>query len=198
MAHSERVTDFIAKQRQWKEELETLRALFQKTELVEDFKWSSPTYTLNGKIVAGYVGFKNHYAIWFHQGVFLKDPQKKLVNAQEGKTQAMRQWRFEKGDAIPEALVLDYLQESIENCLAGKQVTVQRNKPVVIPPLLKDAFTKDPTLAAAFQNLTLGKQRDYAEYISTAKQEATQLKRLEKITPMILSGIGLNDQYKKG
>lgn len=34
------------------------------------------------------------------------------------------------------------------------------------------------------------------EYIETAKREATVKSRLEKIKPMILKGIGLNDKYK--
>ncbi|HAT67453.1 MAG TPA: hypothetical protein DCS66_23130, partial [Flavobacteriaceae bacterium] len=126
MASTKTVDAFIAKQAQWKTELETLRAIFQKTELLEEIKWGSPTYTLNGKLVAGFVGFKNHYALWFHQGVFLKDLQKKLLNAQEGKTKAMRQWRFERDEEIPEELVLDYIQEAIENCLAGKEVKIER------------------------------------------------------------------------
>ncbi|MEZ4779104.1 MAG: DUF1801 domain-containing protein [Flavobacteriaceae bacterium] len=196
MDASQKVTQFIAKHSQWSTQLEVLRNLFQQTELVEEVKWGSPTYTLNGKLVAGFTGFKNHYALWFHQGVFLKDTQKKLVNAQEGKTKALRQWRFEKGDAIPEALVLQYIQESIENCMAGKEVKVERKQGVTLTPFLKDALTKDATLQAAFQKLTPGKQREYAEHIGTAKQEQTNISRLEKATPLILEGKGLHDKYK--
>jgi uncharacterized protein YdeI (YjbR/CyaY-like superfamily) len=35
------------------------------------------------------------------------------------------------------------------------------------------------------------------EYINEAKQEKTKANRLEKIKPMILSNIGLNDKYRK-
>jgi uncharacterized protein YdeI (YjbR/CyaY-like superfamily) len=52
-------------------------------------------------------------------------------------------------------------------------------------------------LKAQFDKLTPGRQREYAEYISTAKQEATKKRRLQKITPMIEKGIGLNDKYQK-
>lgn len=196
MDASKKVDAFIAKQKQWSKELETLRSIFQKTELLEEIKWGSPTYTLNGKLVAGFVGFKNHYALWFHQGVFLKDLQKKLLNAQEGKTKAMRQWRFERDEEIPEDIVFDYIQEAIENCLAGKEVKIERKKGVAIPPYLKDAFKKDSSFSDAFKKLTPGKQREYAEYIATAKQEATKQKRLDKIVPMIQQGVGLNDKYK--
>ena len=44
--------------------------------------------------------------------------------------------------------------------------------------------------------LTPGKQREYCEYIASSKREATKHSRLEKITPMILNSVGLNDKYK--
>ena len=196
MTPSEKVTEFIAKQTTWSKELTILRSLFQKTELVEEIKWGAPTYTLNGKLVVGFTGFKNHYAIWFHQGGFLKDREKVLVNAQEGKTKAMRQWRFEKGDTIREVLVLNYIQEAIENCVAGKEVKIERKKGVTLAPFLKEALKNDPTLRKAFQELTPGKQREYAEHIGTAKQEQTNISRLEKARILILKGKGLHDKYK--
>jgi uncharacterized protein YdeI (YjbR/CyaY-like superfamily) len=36
----------------------------------------------------GIGAFKNHFCLWFHQGVFLKDKQTLLINAQENKTNA--------------------------------------------------------------------------------------------------------------
>ena len=91
MTDSEKVSTYITKHENWSKELSLLRELFQQTELLEEVKWGSPTYTSNGKLVAGFAAFKKHYAIWFHQGVFLKDPYNVLNNAQEGKTKALRQ-----------------------------------------------------------------------------------------------------------
>jgi uncharacterized protein YdeI (YjbR/CyaY-like superfamily) len=62
--------------------------------------------------------------------------------------------------------------------------------------LLKDAFGSDKTFKAAYNNLTPGKQREYAAYVSEAKREATQLSRITKIIPMIKEGKGLHDKYK--
>lgn len=196
MTDSEKVTAYIQKHAQWSEPLAQLRGIFQETELKEEVKWGSPTYTLNGKLVAGMAAFKNHYALWFHQGVFLKDSNKKLINAQKGTTRALRQWRFEKGDRIEVDLVLDYLREAIENCIAGKEIKPLRKKGVTIPPYLKQAFEDESAFKNAFQKLTPGKQREYADYIGQAKQEKTKQTRLEKIIPMVEAGIGLNDKYK--
>lgn len=196
MTATEKVDAYIEKHSQWGQQLEALRAVFQKTELEEEVKWGSPTYTLNGKLVAGMAAFKNHYALWFHQGVFLKDPHKKLINAQEGTTRALRQWRFERNDQIDANIVLDYLQKSIENCLAGKEIKPQRKKGVDIPPFLKSAFGKNKAFKTAFEKLTPGKQREYAAYIADAKRETTKRSRLDKMVPMVLDGLGLNDKYK--
>lgn len=196
MTDSEKVTTYIQKHEKWLDELSTLREVFNDTELLEEVKWGCPTYTLNGKIVAGFGAFKNHYAIWFHQGVFLKDTHKMLLNAQEGKTKALRQWRFEEGDSIPAKLVYSYIVESIQNTLAGKELKPQRQKGVTLPPILKEAFKKQPFLEKAFKDLSPGKQREYAEHIGSAKRETTQEKRLNTSIPPILKGKGLYDKYK--
>ena len=196
MNDSKRVDDFIYKQTKWKEELQMLREIILQMELKEEVKWGKPTYTLDGKLVVGMADFKNHMALWFHQGLFLKDKHQKLINAQEGVTKALRQWRFEKGDEIDPDIVMEYVEEAIANCKAGKELKPLRKKEVVIPPLLEDAFKKDVTLKKHFQKLTPGKQREYAQHIAHAKREVTQQSRLEKCIPMIKNGVGLHDKYK--
>lgn len=196
MTDSQKVTVYIEKHTKWTSELAKMRTIFGNTELKEEIKWGAPTYTLNKKLVAGMAAFKNHFGIWFFQGVFLSDTYGKLFNAQEGKTKAMRQWKFQEGDLIDEDMVLSYIEEAIQNCKDGKEVNVQRKVGVTIPPLLKETFKENSKLDAAFKALTPGKQREYAEYIGDAKRAETQQKRLVKITPMIIDGKGLHDKYK--
>ncbi len=196
MTDSQKVDAFIEKQTKWKENLKHLRAIFKKTELGEEVKWGKPTYTLEGKMVAGMADFKNHYAIWFHQGVFLKDKHKMLVNAQEGVTKALRQWRFEKDDNIDSKMVMEYIQEAIANAKAGKEMKKATKKEVSIPSIFKKALQTDTELKEQFEKLTPGRQREYSEYIGEAKREETRQTRLEKCTGMIKEGKGLHDKYK--
>ena len=67
---------------------------------------------------------------------------------------------------------------------------------VVISKVLQQKFDTDKDLATQFQKLAPFKQREFVEYIDTAKREETKLTRLDKIIPMIKQGIGLNDKYK--
>ncbi|MDO1502674.1 YdeI/OmpD-associated family protein [Winogradskyella maritima] len=55
---------------------------------------------------------------------------------------------------------------------------------------------KNTDLKKAYYTLSPYKQKEYAEYIATAKQEKTKLSRLEKSIPLTLEGKGLNDKYR--
>ena len=191
------IEEYIEVNTHFAEELTILRNIIASTELEETIKWNAPVYTLSGKNVVGLSAFKNHFGIWFFNGVFLKDEKNLLINAQENKTKALRQMRFESKADINEAAVLSYVKEAIENQKLGKEIKPTRTtKPVVVPIELKTAFTKNKNLENAFNVLTPGKQREYCRYINDAKRETTKLSRIEKITPMILKGIGLHDKYK--
>lgn len=193
------VDEYISKNPQWEKELSALREILLKTNLAEKVKWNAPIYVdENDKNIVGVAGFKNYFGMWFHQGVFLKDPHNKLQNAQEEKTKALRQWRFTNLQALleNEHIILDYVNEAILNQQNGLELKPQKNKPIDIPKLLQEALSSDNTLKLKFEALSPGKRRDYADHIADAKREATKLSRLEKIIPMILDGVGLHDKYK--
>lgn len=190
------VDEFLESETLWKKELTSLRKILKKTELVETIKWGIPVYTIGGKNVVGIVSFKSYFGIWFYQGVFLKDKSKKLINAQQGRTKAMRQWRMTSGEDIDEPRLLQYIEEAIRNQKDGMEVKPEK-KPLTIPNELKKAFRKDPSVKKAFDKFGLGDRRDFAEYISEAKREETRHKRLEKIVLMILDNVGLNNKYNK-
>ena len=158
-------------------------------------KWGIPTYCLQNKNIAGIGAFKNYAGLWFFNGSFLKDEAKVLINAQEGKTKGMRQWRFRSIEEIDEKLVLQYIAEAIQNQKDGKEIKPEK-KPLIIPVELKEALASDSQLVEAFDSMTLSCRREYAEHISEAKRPETKQKRLEKIKPMILKNVGLNDKYK--
>lgn len=179
----------------WAEELDMLKNILHKTPLVETTKWGGPTYTYNGKNVLGLGGFKNFFTIWFYKGVFLKDEAGLLVNANEGTTKSLRQWRFTSKAEIDEKLVLHYINEAIEVEKEGMEIKPEK-KETVIPELLQHELDADTAILEAFMKLTPFKQREYCEFIETAKQEKTKLARLEKIKPMLLQGTGLHDKYR--
>ena len=190
------VEEYIEINDHFGEALTMLRDIINKTELNESVKWSAPVYDLNGKNVVGLGAFKSHFGIWFFNGVFLKDEQNRLVNAQE-KTKALRQMRFKSLEDIDKNIVLEYIKEAIANQKLGKEIKPERKKKeVIIPTELQSAFNEDSGFLVAFKALTPGKQREYCDHIESAKRDATKQSRIDKIKPMIIEGIGLHDKYK--
>ena len=190
------VDDYIEAAENWQEELRELRRILQSTKLEETTKWGAPCYTFDGKNVVGLGAFKSYCGLWFYQGAVLKDRRQILINAQEGQTKALRQWRFASKADIKSRQIVAYINEAISIAQEGREIKVERNKPVIVPPELNAILKKNAGAKAAFSAMTIGKRREFAEYIADARREETKARRLEKILPMIEAGQGLNDKYR--
>lgn len=114
MEKFEKVAAYYEKEHPFKEAIGMLRRVVKETKLVETYKWSFPTYTLNNKNILAICRFNNHFSLWFFNGVLLKDEHQVLENAQEGKTKAMRHWKFSTQKEIDASKVLSYLNEAIQ------------------------------------------------------------------------------------
>lgn len=187
---------YIAAHPAWEKELRDLREMILSTDVEETIKWGAPVYMVNGKNVVSIAAFKNHCAIWFYNGALLKENTALLENAQEGKTKALRQIKFERGQNLPVQELRKYVLEAIQNQKEGKEIRPVKTTRVEVPAEMEAAFSKDPTFEISFKNLSPGKQREYCEYLREAKREATKHSRLEKIISMIKAGSGLYDKYK--
>ncbi|MDD4373186.1 MAG: YdeI/OmpD-associated family protein [Bacteroidales bacterium] len=181
---------------QWTDELAVLKGIIEKSGLECETKWGADVFTFQGKNVISYGGFKHYFALWFYNGVFLKDESKKLINAQEGKTRALRQWRFTTANEIDEKLILAYIGEAIQIEKDGLVLEKESSSSILIPEILAEQLQSKAALNAAFNALTAYKQKEYIEFINAAKRTETRLNRLKKIIPMIESGKGLNDRYR--
>ncbi len=192
-----KVDEFIDKQRNWQPELNALREIALSCMLNEEYKWGAPCYTYNGNNVLGLNGFKNHCSLWFFKGALLNDTYKILIKPGED-TQANRQLRYTSFDKILEDSdkIREYIFEAIEVEKANLKIEKRKPAELIIPVELQTLFDASEDLKNAFEQLTPGRKKEYVIHIENAKQEKTKLSRIEKIIPMILKGIGLNDHYK--
>lgn len=180
----------------WQLELKALRRVLLSTGLSEAVKWGGPCYTFNGRNIVGIGAFKSYFGLWFFQGALLKDASKVLINAQEGRTRAMRQWRMTSAGEINPELIKKYVREAMALAGSGVEIHMDRSRPIVVPAELKAALGKNKAVGTAFGKLRPGLQREYADYVSDAKRADTKQRRIEKIIPMIAAGAGLNDKYR--
>lgn len=180
----------------WLPELSKLREIILSCELKEELKWGSPTYSVDGKNIIAMRGFKEHFAIWFFKGVFLKDKHQILIQSTES-TLGLRQIRFKTLQEIIEieTFLREYIFEAIDIEKAGFKVEQIKETEIQISTELQSKFDLMPELKEAFDSLTLGRKKEYARYCSEAKQQKTRDSRVEKCIPLILNRKGLNDKY---
>lgn len=199
MIKSKSVEEYIELKSEWKELLFTLRDIIISTGLEETIKWGGPVYTYLKKNIIGIGAFKNFVALWFYNGVFLKDQDKKLVNAQEGVTKSLRQWRFTDYEEMAKnsELIQQYIFEAIEIEKQGKSIKPTRTQKVILPNELSSKLQRNVKFKNAFELFSKAKQREFAEYIEQAKRSETRLNRLDKVIVLVLKGEGLNDKYKQ-
>lgn len=196
MKKTRSVEDYLNADGPWRAELRRLREIVTGCGLEETVKWGGPCYTLAGQNVVGLGAFKSYFGLWFFQGALLDDPDGVLVNAQEGKTRAMRQWRMTDAGDIRPAAIRRYVKAAAALAREGRKVAPVRRR-LQVPQELADALTRRDA-GAAFERLRPGQQREYAEHVASAKRAETKLRRIDKILPMILAGTGLNDRYRRG
>lgn len=190
------VEDYIRELPEWRAEIEQLREILLSSGLTEAIKWGAPCYAHQGRNVVGIASFKSWFGLWFHQGALLADDAGVLINAQEGKTRALRQWRMTSAKDIKATVVRRYVNESVANINAGREIRARTSSSIEIPKQLSSALRRTKGATAAFRELRPGLKREYAEFIASAKREDTKTRRIEKILPMILAGCGLNDRYR--
>ena len=191
---NKRVDVAISQLTKWQAETKALRKIALETGLTEELKWGQPCYTLDGKNVFLIHSFKNYFAILFMKGVLMKDPKKILVQATEN-VQSARQIRFTTLAEVKSsaAVIKKYLNEAIAVEESGAQLPMKKAADFEIPAEIVKMLKKTTGLLPAFKKLTPGRQRAYILHFASAKQEATRISRIEKVTPKILAGKGLND-----
>lgn len=190
-----KVNAFIDRLKQWQDEFKIMREIIRETELVEDYKWMHPCYTLENKNVVIIQDFKHYCALLFEKGSIMEDPYQSLIQ-QTKNVQAARQLRFESLEEVENRRdeIKWYVEEAIRIEKSGKQVPMKKTADYEMPEELQIKLNDSPQLEEAFYNLTSGRQRQYMFHIGQAKRATTREKRVEKYVDHILEGKGIDDK----
>lgn len=189
-----KIESFFNATSKWQVEYQKLRGIALDCGLFEDYKWMHPCYTYRRSNIVLIHGFKEYCAVLFHKGALLNDAKGILIQQTEN-VQAARQIRFTSLQQIVEmeATLKACIYEAIEVEKAGLKVPLKKTKEFAMPEEFQAKLDQNPSLKAAFEALTPGRQREYLLYFSQAKQSKTREERVEKYTPHILGGRGLED-----
>ena len=136
---------------------------------------------------------KDFLALMFFKGMFLSDAAGVLEDNGPNSRSAKRMCFTSPGDI---ARLADTVRAYVAEAIAIEEAGLEAGPPpeLVLVDELRQRLEADPTLEAAFEALTPGRQREYNLYFSDAKQSATRESRIDKYADKIMSGKGLRDR----
>ena len=161
----------------------------------ETMKWSFPHFDYKG-IFCAMASFKSHATFGFWKGSLLAEKLPKVDS------KAMGQFgRIASIDDLPSTATLVRIVKAAAK-LNDDGVKVVRapkaKKAAPRPPAdLLAALKKQPKALAVFKAFSPGQQREYVEWITEAKQEATRSSRLTTAVGWIAEGKPRNWKYMK-
>ena len=154
-------------------------------EAEETMKWSSPAYTLGGKILLMTAAFKQHAALNFWRGQELRGEQANAdAMGQFGKITSL-------ADLPPDGELDRLIREAAELTQSAPAPRKTKHAPKLPPemhPEFAAALAKSPKAKAALDGFPPSAQRDYLEWISEAKQDSTRAKRIATAVEWLSEG----------
>ena len=198
MSKSAAVDAYIARSAEFARPiLKRLRAVMHKAcpQIEESIKWGSPFFEHKG-VVAYMAAFKSHVRFGFWKRRLMSDPDG-LFKA-TGNT-GMGGSRIRSTADLPrDAVLIRYVKMAValnEQGAKAPRSPRRRRPPPKAPADLVAAFRKVPKAKATYESFSPSQQRDYVDWITEAKQEATRQKRLATAVEWMAAGKPRNWKY---
>ena len=156
----------------------------------EAMKWSHPTYCKGGKIVLGTAAFKEHAAVNFWRGQELGFETSDGAMGQLGKLTGVEDLPKDLDRMIAKAAEL-----SARAPAPRKTKHDPRPQPAMHPEFAA-ALDKAPKAKASLEGFSPSAQREYFEWITEAKQEATRQRRIATALEWLAEGKRRNWKYE--
>src|SRR5262245_56589332 len=180
--------------------LTKLRALFNKAcpDIEEVMKWSFPHFEYRG-IVGSMAAFKNYIRWGFWKAKLMNDPHG-LFKPTDDDTTLCAPKAATPSDLPSDKIVLEYIREAVALNEKGVKAPARKKKPakpLVVPDDLQAALKKNKKALPAFEAFSPSHKREYVDWITEAKQEATRQQRLATAIEWIAEGKPRHWKYMK-
>ena len=151
----------------------------------ETMKWSAPGFTVDGKILLMMAAFKAHAALNFWRGQELRGDQANADGmGQFGKLLSI--------DDLPPDAELDRIirqaAELAKSAPAPRQVKHQPKSPTELHPDFVTALKGNPKAQETLDGFPPSARREYVDWVSEAKQDATRAKRIADAVQWLSEG----------
>jgi uncharacterized protein YdeI (YjbR/CyaY-like superfamily) len=163
----------------------------------ETLKWSMPTFLYAGEMLCSFASFKEHATFGFWKASLILGPDGRGLSndamGQFGRITTVK-------DLPPRRVLAAYIRQGMK--LNEEKVKVPRRRTVAVraaarvPADLAAALRKNRKAAATFERFPPSCRREYIEWITGAKREATRQRRLETTLEWLAEGKRMNWKYE--
>lgn len=198
--HDPRVDAYIAKSAEFARPiLEHIRAVVHAAcpEAEEALKWSMPYFTYKGSMMCGMASFKQHCSLhfWQYKEIFGAD----AASDGEGMGQ------FGKLASVRDLPAKKELASYVKKAMALIDAGVKQKRPKSVTkaaPVPPDDFVallaqrKHAAARKTYEGFSASMQREYVEWITEAKTDATRRKRIATTLEWLAEGKQRNWKYQ--
>jgi len=194
---SEEVDAYIAKAAEFARPiLKQIRAAFHKgcPALVERLKWGMPSFEYKG-LMGGMAAFKAHVSWGFWRQKELPDPYN--IFGREGMMGGGKLTRL--AELPQQKILVEYVQAAARLNDAGpaKRNLKKPKPPIKVPDYFLRDLRKNKKALATFEGFSPSHRREYVEWITDAKQEATRERRIKTAIEWLAKGKSHNWRYER-
>ena len=195
-----RIDAYIAKQKDFaKPILSHLRDVVHAAcpDVEETLKWSAPFFVYRGGMMCSMAAFKEHAVFGFWKASLIEGLGPNSANGGEA---AGNMGRITSVKDLPRRKILSAsIKAAMKLHDEGTVVSRPKSAPkpdAAVPPQLASALAKHKLAKAAFERLSSSHRREYMNWITEAKREATKVKRVAQAIEWIVEGKSRNWKYQ--
>src|SRR5215469_9033680 len=197
-----RIAAYIAKSGDFaKPILSHLRKLVHKAcpDATETMKWSMPFFETSGSILCNMAAFKEHCSFGLWNAPLLKDPEG-ILQVKDKNAMGHFDRITSLKDLPADKIIIAYLKEGAALNEQGikKPAPKKTAKPELpVPPELATALKRNKKAKSVFEEFPPSHRREYIEWITEAKTDATKEKRVSTTIEWLEEGKSRNWKYQK-
>ncbi|MEO6050483.1 MAG: YdeI/OmpD-associated family protein [Pyrinomonadaceae bacterium] len=179
--------------------LKHIRSLVHEVcpDVVEKKKWSFPHFDYKGEMMCSMAAFKEHCALNFWKQSLLDAsafPAEKTAMGSFGRITSLEDL---PDDKTMRKLIVEAMRLNDEGIEVKKAPVSKEKKELVVPEVLTAALESNTVATEMFNNFPYSCKKEYIEWITEAKTDATRDKRLATTLTWLAEGKRRNWKYEK-
>lgn len=193
-----RIDAYIEKSKDFaKPILKHIRALVHEAcpDVTETMKWSFPHYDYKGMMCSS-ASFKEHCAFGFWKQSLMEDaafPAEKTAMGSFGRIKSLSDL---PDDKTMKKLIVEAMRLNDDGVKVQRAPVSKEKKELVVPEILVTALDANAAAAETFNNFPYSCKKEYIEWITEAKTDATRDKRLATTVEWLSEGKRRNWKYE--